>query len=137
MSAASHEFLEHVGELELRIEAPSREELFAEAARALGSEILRGAPGSPDEAAMLVTLQAADPAALLVEFLNEIVYRADAEGRVLTRFEFDRLTATEVRARGRGVRLRAASPVKAATYHGAMVAPAAGGGFVARVILDI
>jgi len=136
-AAASHEFLEHVGELELRVRAPDREALFAEAGRALADELRRGAAGVPDAAAVLVEVEAADQAALLVDWLNELIYRADAVGLVLVAYEFERLTATALRCRAHGVRVTIATPVKAATYHGLIVAEEADGTFVGRVILDI
>jgi SHS2 domain-containing protein len=136
-SVTGHEFLEHVGELEIRIWAPALDLLFVEAGRALSLELLRGAVGPPAESPLTLEVAAVDRAALLVEFLNELIYRADAEGHVLTSFEFTRLTDTELSCSGRGVRLAIASSVKAATYHELALAPRPEGGFTARVTLDI
>jgi SHS2 domain-containing protein len=137
MSAASHEFLEHVGELELRVRAPTAEELFVEAGRALGLELLRGMAGDPDDQVVELDLEAADQAALLVDFLNEIIYQADSQGRALVRYDLLRVGDTELRGRAWGVRLTAAAPVKAATYHGIQVERDADGLLTARVILDV
>jgi SHS2 domain-containing protein len=137
LAPASHEFLEHVGELELRVRGPGREAVFVEAGRALAAELLRGAPGVPDAAVVLVELTAADGAALLIEWLNELVYRADAAGLVLVTYAFEELTATALRCRAAGVRLTIPAPVKAATYHGLALTEEADGTFVGRVIFDI
>jgi SHS2 domain-containing protein len=134
---ASHEVLEHVGELELRLRAPDFPALLGEAGVALAAELLRGQAGGPVGDTVRLELEAGDRAALLVDWLNELVYRADAEGLVLTSFEFDRADEGGVSCRARGVRAALAVPVKAATYHGLAVEAGADGLLEARVILDI
>ncbi len=131
-----HEVLEHVGELELRLCAPSFAALLREAGVALAAELLRGQAGEPVAETVPIELEGADPAALLVDWLNELVYRADADGVVLTAFDFGRADEGGVSCQARGVRAVIAVPVKAATFHGLTVA-AVEGGLEARVILDI
>jgi SHS2 domain-containing protein len=133
----SHEVLEHVGELELRLRAPDFPALLREAGLALAAELLRGQSGEPVAEAVHVELEAGDRAALLVDWLNELVYRADAEGLVLDAFDFERADEGGVSCRARGVRAAMAVPVKAATFHGLAVEAAADGALEARVILDI
>lgn len=72
-------FEEHVGELELTVEAESLEELFAEAARFVARECgpVEGEPGPPER----VTLAARDPGTLLVDWLNEMIGRSEVETR--------------------------------------------------------
>ena len=137
MGGASHEVLEHVGELELRLRAPDLAGLLREAGAALAEELLRGQAGRPDDEAVLLEVESADRAALLVDWLNELVYRADAFGRVLTEFDFERVDEHGLRCRARGVRAEIAVPVKAATFHGLAVETDADGALQARVILDI
>jgi SHS2 domain-containing protein len=137
MVEASHEVLEHVGELELRLRAPDLPGLLREAAAALAAELLRGQAGQPDDEVVLLDVESGDRAALLVDWLNELVYRADAEGRVLTGFDFEHVDETRLRCRARGVRVVADVPVKAATFHGLAVETDADGALQARVILDI
>jgi SHS2 domain-containing protein len=137
MIQTSHEVLEHVGELELRLRAPDFPDLLREAAVALAEELLRGQVSEPDDGVVLLELESGDRAALLVDWLNELVYRADAEGRVLTRFEFEHVDEHGLRCRAHGVRAVADVPVKAATFHGLAVESDADGTLQARVILDI
>jgi SHS2 domain-containing protein len=137
MTQASHEVLEHVGELELRVRAPDLAGLLREAALALAAELLRGQAGAPDDEVVVLDVDSADRAALLVDWLNELVYRADAEGRVLVTFDFERVDERGLRCRARGVRATIAVPVKAATFHGLAVETDADGTLQARVILDI
>jgi SHS2 domain-containing protein len=79
--------------------------------------------------------------ALLVEWLNELVYLFEGEGVVCRRFAFSSWEETRFRAEAFGER---AEPerhdprdlVKAATYHGLSVARLPDG-YEARVILDV
>jgi len=135
--AATHEVLEHVGELELRVRAGALPALLAEAGRALALELLRGAGGEPDATPITIELEATDRAALLVDWLNELIYRADAAGHVLTEFSFERADAHGLRCHARGVRSAEAVSVKAATFHGLVVEEDADGALQASVILDI
>jgi len=115
----SHTFEEHVGEVRMRVDAPSRAELLAEAGRALaqlsvGSEELPSANESPET----VELQAIDPTALLVDWLNELLFRSETQLKIFVEFSFDRLADRELRASMRGVRVdELRTVVKAATLH--------------------
>jgi SHS2 domain-containing protein len=119
MPRASHTFEEHVGELRLRLDARARADLFAEAGRAL-AELFIGSERLPlpREGPETVELRAADPAALLVDWLNELVFRSETEGKVFVEFSFDRLFDGELEGSMRGVRVdELRTFVKAATLH--------------------
>jgi SHS2 domain-containing protein len=134
---ASHSFEEHRGELEIRIEAPSLPALFAEAARAL-AEMMQGTPLEPPTAwSDDVVMEAADREALLVEWLNELVFRSEVAKVLFTEHEITHLTDRRLVATIRGTRVgRLRNPVKAATYHGLSIVERAGG-LTATVILDV
>jgi SHS2 domain-containing protein len=135
---ASHEVEEHTSELQLRLEAGSLPDLLAEAGRALarlqlGESEEEERNGSWRE----IEVSASDPAALLVEWLNELIYLAETERWVATEFRFAEADERSLRVRARGVPV--ASPrglVKAATLHGLRVAPVPGG-YEGEVILDV
>ncbi len=134
---ARHSFEEHRGELEVRIDAPSLPALFAEAGRAL-AEVMHATPleapaGWSDE----VVVNARDREALLVEWLNELVFRSEVSKVLFTEFEITHLSDRQLVAAIRGTcveQLR--NPVKAATYHGLSIAERAGE-VTAKVILDV
>jgi SHS2 domain-containing protein len=137
--SASHRFEDHTGEVAIAIEASTVEEVFLEAARALAVLVLgEGAPPPPATGpALEVAVEAPDPAALLVEWLNELVYRTDVERAVFTEVAFTRLEDRALAATVRGVReapLRL--EVKAATLHQARL-EATEGGYRAHVVLDV
>jgi SHS2 domain-containing protein len=138
----SHEVVDHTSEIRLRVRAGSLAELLAEAGRALAQLELRGANGAAAGDWRPLTVSAADRAALLAEWLNELVFLAEAERWIPIDFEVERAGEVsggdaEIRARARGVTLEQ-SPglVKAATLHGLRVDPIPGG-LEAEVVLDV
>jgi SHS2 domain-containing protein len=132
-----HRFLEHTGEVELQVRAESLADLMAEAGRALATLQLQGRAGGALGVWREVELRATDRVALLVDWLNELIYRAETAREVATEFNVHEAVETVVRAGIRGVRVdQPPALVKAATLHRARVEPVAGG-MEADVILDV
>jgi SHS2 domain-containing protein len=136
---ASHEWKEHVGEVALSLRGETLEALFAEAGRALAELMIDESSRDrrPAELAAPVEVRAPDRTALLIGWLNELIFLAETERTVLTDFDIRAISEHEVIARARGI----AEPtmktaVKAATFHDASVAAEAGG-YRARVVLDV
>jgi SHS2 domain-containing protein len=133
----SFEILEHTADIGLRARGKTPEELFENAAAGL-LEILGAAAheGSTDEE---IALEADDRAALLVHFLDELIYLVDARGA--------RIAAIAVRFDA-PTRLRASvtwtpsdeplegTELKAATFH-QLSLEERGGGFEATVFFDV
>jgi SHS2 domain-containing protein len=138
----SHEVVDHTSEIRLRIRAGSLAELLAEAGRALARLELRGGKTTGTGDWRPLTVSAGDRAALLAEWLNELIFLAEAERWVPIDFEIERAGnnsagGTEVRARARGVSIEQSSGlVKAATLHGLRVEPIPGG-LEGEVVLDV
>lgn len=134
---ASHRFLEHTGELALEVRAESLGELLAEAGRALGALALQGRLRRADRPWREVTVTSADRAALLADWLNELIYQAEARLEVPIEFEIQQAEDGQVRARFRGVAVdQPPALVKAATLHGISVERGEGG-LEGHVILDV
>lgn len=134
---ASHEILEHTGELRLRLRAGSWAALLVEGGRALATLALRGRTPGPPGPWHEVAVEAADRGALLVDWLNELIYQAESGTEVPT--EFEALEAGELRvtARWRGVAVPEPPVlVKAATLHDVRVERCAAG-WEGEVVLDI
>jgi len=123
------EFLEHTADTAVRIGAATPEEFIAEAARAFYAVLL--APESMERIdggeEVAVDLQGLDGEVVLVDFLNELLYRFDAFRLLLpeVRVEEVHLEAgrASLRALLRGGRFDPSrhllrTEVKAATYHG-------------------
>jgi SHS2 domain-containing protein len=129
-------WVEHTGELELAIEAPSEREVFEEALAALGELLGERAEEAGQEASFDVTARAPDRATLLAEWLSELVYLAEAERFVPERVESFQLSDDTVDATVGGVRATPPNLVKAVTYHRLEFAPH-DGSWRATVVVDV
>lgn len=139
MEPSTYQFEPHTSEVQIRLEGSSLPELFEEAGYAL-AELMLGeeVPETPPETEQeYVTLEAADTEALLVDWLNELISRADMKKRVYTHLVVDDLDGSRLRARLRGQApsvLKTA--VKAATFHGLEIREHEDR-FTATVVLDV
>lgn len=134
-----YEVLDHKTDIELKLHAPSWPELLGEAGRALSARLWAGTPwGSRGSGAWhRVELHAADRASLLVKWLNELLYEAEAGWWVPVEFEIQEATSGYVRARVRYVTVDAPPPaLKAAVASGVHVARERNG-LEATVVLDV
>jgi len=137
-----HSFEDHTAEVRLAVSAPTLPELFAEAGRALAELALGDAPlPAPEDQPEDVSLSSVDLDALIVDWLNELVFRSEVSRRVYVEFCFDELDATgpggKIRGKIRGAHVPEARPlVKAATLHDVHVTEGPDG-YSARVVLDI
>jgi len=137
MGASWHRWIDHTSEVQLQVGAESFGGLAAEAGRALGLLLLRGVPpevaGPPRE----LEVSSADREALLVDWLNEILFVAETERWVPVEFEIRDASPIRLRAAARGVEVEEPpSNVKAATFHGLRVEER-DDGLHAEVIFDV
>jgi SHS2 domain-containing protein len=127
-----HEWRSHTAEVELYIEAPTEDGVFAEAADALGRLVERDRGGVATSHEL--ELEARDRGALLVDLLEELIYLADSEGFVPDEATIELGDNLRVRVDGRRTEIEPL--VKAATYHGLEFARR-GETWQARVVLDV
>jgi SHS2 domain-containing protein len=130
----AYRFVEHVGELELELHAPTEAGVFAAALGALAELIADGGPGEPAEHG--VELSGADPALLLVDWLDELVYLAETAGFVPERVSSLEVDDGGLRARVAGFRGSPRHLVKAVTLHRLDLHEDADG-WRGRVVLDV
>lgn len=142
MVGARHEFVDHTSELTIRAWAGSFDELLSEMTRAFVELVPVAIRGEADERWRELPLDGSDRVALLVDWLNELVYGAEVlqwvpiETRV-ERVEEDERGEHAISIHARGVRLEEPFVfVKAATLHGAFVREDAEG-IEAEVTLDV
>jgi SHS2 domain-containing protein len=132
----SYEWAEHVGELELRVEASEEAAVFEDALAAL-HELLADDDGVRGELEWRdVHAHGEDRAVLLAAWIEELAFLAETEAFVPERIGELELGAEHVRARVGG---RLGSPphlVKAVTYHRLAFEPA-DGGWRATAVLDV
>lgn len=135
--APSHRFVDHTSEIGLQVRAASFSELLAEAGRGLARLLLREIPAEPAGEAREIEVSAHDREALLVDWLNELLFEAEVRLWVPLEFEVLEVSDTYIRARARGAAVDIPpSIVKAATFHALQVLETAEG-FEAEVILDV
>ena len=136
MGSATHSLAEHTGELAIRLEAGSLAELFADAAGAL-AEVMLGRPANAEGAGERVSVQAPDGDALLVAWLDELIFRAERACKVYGEARIERLNEREIDAVIRGEpTTELKTQVKAATFHGLEIVDGPNG-VSATVVLDV
>ncbi|MBM4184324.1 MAG: archease [Gemmatimonadetes bacterium] len=134
---AAHELVDHTSEITVRLRASTFQELLAEAARAFCELIPAAYLSREAETLRDVRITGRDRTALLVGWLNEIVYLCDVDGWLPGDVESAHEEAEGLTLRARGAPLRTPFVlVKAATLHGASVreGPA---GWEGEVTLDV
>ena len=93
-----HKFAEHVGEVQMVLAAPDLAALFAEAGRALAEVMLGDVRPVLDGGGESVSIRATDRETLLVAWLDDLISRSEASGRVYTSFVIDRISERELHA---------------------------------------
>lgn len=130
-----HRFVEHVAEVELALEATSEAGLFSEAAAAF-RELVDGRAAQGPTLRHHVELPPEEPALLLKDWLDELVFLAEVEAFVPQEVDEIDLHGGGLRATVDGVRGRPRHVVKGATLHGLEVTHE-GELWRARVVLDV
>jgi len=131
---STHTFAEHVGEVEIVLEAESEADLLREALAAFRE--LLGACGAGAPASHAVELLPGTPPELLWGWLDELMYLAEVEDFVPERATVLDFAHGGLRAIVRGVQGRPRHLVKAVTLHD-LAAAVEGGTWHGRVVLDV
>jgi len=134
------ETFEHTADIGLVVRGHTLEELFANAADAL-VDLMVDPSALREDVRMTATVSAADRAALLVRWLNELLYLLDVHRFLPRRCRITELGDTTLAAELFGDtidrnRHTVRRMVKAATYHGLSLTNA-NGLWEARLILDL
>lgn len=138
---AGVEAMEHTADVGLLVRAPSLEELFRRTAAGMLALIEDASPpaesSSADAEERPIMLEAVDAAALLVQWLRELLYLYQVRGRAYSGVEFEHLSPQRLQGRvrcrevGQGVR-----EIKGVTYHDLEVTSSEGE-WRARVVFDV
>ena len=134
------EFFAVPADMGIRSWGPDVPAVFRHAARALWSLLVEPASVEPRQT-VAVSLEAGDREALLVAWLNELLYLHEAEHVVLSAFTVTRLSDECLEAVAEGEPLDpeqhvSVGHVKAVTYHLLQIRPA-GAGWEAQVVVDV
>ena len=117
----SFRILGHTADIGFEAFGKTREEVFVNSARALQSLMVDLDAIAPRDE-IEIRVEGADPASLLVNWLSDILYRIDADGRLFHDFEIRSLGDRSLAAIARGepfdhARHPVNLQVKAITYH--------------------
>jgi len=140
LSVPAFEILEHTADIGIRVHAPSWEDLFSASALALQSVYLHATTIEPrNEYAMSASGE--DREALLVNWLNEMIYLLDGRRVVVSRIDVTAPDEFAIQANAWGEPLDSERHhiqliVKAATYHELKIVRQEAG-WMAEVFLDI
>ncbi len=135
-----YEVFDHTADIGLRVSAPDRPALFAEAGRALFSLLVVNGDAVRAVERRDYELAGEQDEYLLFDWLSELLYTFETEHLLLCEFRVE-LEPAGLRAICRGERVDRARheldhEVKAITYHGLKVEHS-GTGWLAEVIVDI
>lgn len=130
-----YRWVEHTGELEVEIVAPTEQAVFEQGFEAM-RELLAEGDGAAPAPTQSISIMARDRAALLADWLAELAFLAESEGVLPERLASLELRESELRAIVEGRRGHPPHLVKAATYH-RLSLERAGEGWHATVVLDV
>jgi SHS2 domain-containing protein len=130
----SHRFVEHVGEVEVELDAGTEAGVFEAALAAFADLVDHDELGEPTS--HQVDLEAGDRALLLVDWLGELVFLAEVARFVPERVSQIELSDGRLHARIEGHRGHPRHLVKAVTLNRLELAEK-GGIWRARVVLDV
>jgi SHS2 domain-containing protein len=133
-SDVAHRLVEHVGEVEVELDATTEAGVFEAALAALANLVAADSAGDP--ASHEVELAEADHALLLVDWLTELVFLAEVAGFVPERVASFELAGGRLRATVEGRRDRPRHLVKAVTLS-KLALEQEGGRWHGRVVLDV
>jgi len=133
------EIIDHTADVGIVAVGTDIRQAFANAARALFS-LITDLDNVEEALHQDIEVKAPDEESLLVEWLNELIYRFDTDNTIFKRFDITRLTRTQLKARSYGEKVDSSrhklkTGVKAATYH--MLKIEKNGGCKLQVLFDI
>jgi len=135
MPARDFEWIPHTADLAMRAYGHDLAEVFVNAAVGLLSVMAE--PPATEDREQRIDVDSPDRDALLVDWLNELIFRHETDGETYARFVIDTLTDTHLAARAfGGATTRKLKTVKAATYHDLSVVDT-GDGVEARIVFDV
>jgi SHS2 domain-containing protein len=134
------EFIDHTADIGILAYGADMKQVFANAARGLFS-IITNLDNVTSTKKLDIRVTVPDREALLINWLNELIYLFEVKEMLFNSFEITAITDTELRARAYGEKIKLAkhelkTQVKAATYHMLKIEQNEDG-YRAQVIFDV
>ena len=131
------EEVEHTADWALRIQGSDVKELLLNAARGINSLMHAENSSYASQEEKSIELNAIDTESLLVEWLSELAYWAEAEMIVFQKFDIEDISPTHVKATLYGSRVtQLEKHIKAVTYHNLEIVHTPDG-LAATVVFDV
>ena len=131
------EEVEHTADWALRVRGRDLAELLVNAARGMSHLLVPDLNAVPTDVERRIELDDLDAESLLVEWLSELAYWAEAESLVFREFEMLQATADHLKAVVRGgYAPNLQKHIKAVTYHNLEIIQTKGG-LEATVVFDV
>jgi len=135
MPSFRFEEVEHTADLALKVHGHSLEEIFANAAYGMFS-LIADLEGLEPTISREISLESLDYEALLVDWLNELIYWHEVEDELYTRFTIHTLSPTTLTATVEGGKAEANRAIKAATFHDLAIIQTEAG-YVTTIVFDV
>lgn len=134
---ASFEEVEHMADWALRVRGHDWRGFLINAAYGMASLLVADPAAVPLEVERQVELDGIDGENLLVNWLSELAYWAEAELLIFRQFDLDEVTPTHLQATVRGGHVpNLQKHIKAVTYHNLKIVKT-DAGFEATVVFDV
>lgn len=128
--------IEHTADWAIRVRGATLSELFVNAAAGM-YHLMADVSGVTPSIERAIEASGVDPEALLVNWLNELVYHTEMDGVIFCEFHVASLEPTHLQATARGNRgMQLKKQVKAATFHNLQII-STDAGYEATLVFDV
>jgi SHS2 domain-containing protein len=134
----SYKVLGHTADVRLVVKAATFGELITESVKGLMHILQKARISKKPSVVRFVSLSSGDKTSLLVDFLNEVLTRAQTYKEIYTNVILKKISDTSLEAELSGVPVQEfEEDIKAVTYHEAAVQQDANGKWHTTLVLDI
>ena len=134
----TYKMLEHTADVRMIVQGDSLEELFSDAVFGMMEILQPQIDGQKQAIQRTIALQAADTTALLVDFLNEVLFSAHVNKEMYDKVIFKTLLPQSLEAILKGFATKSfGNDIKAVTYHEADVKKTEDGRWETMIVFDI
>lgn len=132
-----YQMLGHTADIRLKIEASTLEELFSVALEGMNA-IIKKESVSDGGSKKMIEIKSVDATALLIDFLNEVLYQSHSSGELYIRVDFLEFSDTVLKAEIYGNKVKEFDEdIKAVTYHEAEIIKNEKGDYETIIVFDI
>lgn len=133
-----YEVLEHKADLKIRVFGRTKEELFLNAVLGMQDCMKPEIARSEQKVKRVIEVTSPDEAALLVDFLSEVLYLVQTSREVYDKAEFIEFSETKIKAELSGKKAASfGEDIKAVTHHGLDIGQTEEGQWQATIIFDV